>query len=430
MHSPLSALFLSVLTVVAVALPAASGQPTVSIVTVAPTLPVLPGQSVTMTVSTSDSLAMYQWQRNRTDIPGATGASYRIMAAGAADRGSYAAVVTGAGGTVTADMGTLAVMKSDARLVNLSARGMVGTGNDVMIAGFVTQGDGSSTNKSILMRSMGPSLSGMMGGMNSGVLVRPTLTIFDDQSRMMGGNTGWTNAPTPATGGGTSTVQATMQSASMSMMSALGAFVPTTGSVDSALMMTAPSGAYTAIMSGFNHGTGVGLVECYDADSISDHPTNTARLVNMSARANAGAGNSSLIAGFVVAPGPLNYPATLLLRVMGPSLTRLGVTNVLSMPSLTLFDSASKPIASNTGWGNAPTMAAGPGGSSVRAGVDAASAGMMAVVGAYPAAAGSSDSALVATLPPGAYSMVISGPPDGPGQPSSGIVLIEIYEMR
>ncbi len=383
-----------------------------------------------MAVTASGSSLTYQWKLNGADILGATAASYTLMAAGAADRGSYQALVTGSGGTVTTEMGTMSVIASDARLINLSARAMVGTGNDVLIAGFVSQGDTSSTNKNILMRGMGPALAGMMGGMNSGVLSTPVLTLYDGQSKAMGSNMGWMNAPSRATGGEASTVPATMQPAAMTMMNALGAFAPAPGSADSALMMNAPSGVYTAIMSGANSSTGIGLVECYDADNASNNATNTARLINMSARANAGAGNSSLIAGFVIVPGPMGTPATVLLRAMGPSLSHMGVTNFMATPAMTLFDSASKPIASNAGWGNAPTMAAGNSASPVRAGIEPASAGMMAQVGAFPATAGSADSALIATLPPGAYSMVVSDSSNNTGGAMTGVVLVEVYELK
>lgn len=150
----------------------------------------------------------------------------------------------------------------------------------------------------------------------------------------------------------------------------------------------------------------------------------------MSARANVGAGNDALIAGFVIVPGASGLPATVLIRAMGPGLAPAGVTGFLAAPSLTLFDGDSKPIATNSGWGNAPSMAAGNGASPVHAGIVPALPGMMAQVGAFPAAAGSADCALVAALPPGKYSVVISGLPDSAGQPMHGIALAEIYEMR
>lgn len=175
------------LALLAVAPRVALGQPAVSVVAAAPSAPVASGQSVTMSVSATGSSMTYQWKLDGANIPGAIGASYVLPMVGAADRGSYQVVVTGAGGATTVDMGSLAVMSSDARLMNLSGRAMVGSGSDVMIAGFVSRGDASSTNKNILFRGMGPAL-GWMGMSRGSVLANPVLTIYDGQSSPMGGN--------------------------------------------------------------------------------------------------------------------------------------------------------------------------------------------------------------------------------------------------
>ncbi|MDO8540183.1 MAG: hypothetical protein Q7S40_07030 [Opitutaceae bacterium] len=349
--------------------------------------------------------------------------------AGAADRGTYQVAVTGAGGTVTVDMGSMAVMSGDARLLNLSGRAMVGTGSDVMIAGFVTRGDAGSTSKNILFRGMGPALAGM-GGMSGGVLSNPVLTIYDGQSSPMGSNMGWANAPVRTTGGGASRVQFNMQSATQAMMNSVGAFTTGMGSADSALTMNGPHGAYTAMMSGTNNSTGIGLVECYDADATLGNGANNARLVNMSVRANVGAGTSSLIAGFVMVGGPSGSPGTVLLRAMGPGLAAMGVTGAMPGPTMMLYDGNSRPIASNSGWSNGPMMAGGAAASTIRVGMVPAMMDVMAGVGAFPPAAGSADCAMVATLPPGAYTVVVSGLPDNSGRPMTGVVLCEVYEMR
>lgn len=421
---------LSVLAILSAAPFTAFGQPIVSLVAVAPNSPVAPGQSVTMAISASGSPVSYQWRLDGANIPGATGSSFALPYAGAGDRGSYQVVVTGSGGSVTVDMGSMAVMPSDVRLINLSGRAMVGTGSDVMIAGFVSQGDANSTNKNILLRGMGPALGGMMGGMSSGVLANPVLTVFDGQGSPMAGNMGWTNGTAPATGSGASRVQANMQAATLTMMNAVGAFAPGMSSADSALTMSAPHGAYTAVMSGTNNSSGIGLVECYDADAALGNGGNSARLVNMSARSNVGAGANALIAGFVMTAGPSGTPGTVLLRAMGPALAAMGVSGAMPGPTMTLYDGNSKPIASNSGWNNGPLMAAGTGASTIRAGMVPASMVVMARVGAFPPASGSADSAMVATLPAGAYTVIVSGLPDNAGRPTTGVVLCEVYEVR
>lgn len=409
---------------------AALSQPVVSVVTPMPVSPVLPGQTVTMGVASAGSTVSYQWKLNGMNIPGATGSSYTLMAAGAADHGVYQVIVSGGGGATSVDMGSMAVASSDARLVNLSGRAMVGAGADAMIAGFVSRGEDGSTNKNVLMRGMGPALSGMGGMQQSGVLSNPIMTIFDGQSKAMASNMGWMNAPSRFTGTGSSTVVATMRSATSAMMNAVGAFAPMAGSSDAAIMMNAPFGAYTAVMTPNGSTNGVALFECYDADDAVGDRTNTARFANISIRANVGTGTSSLIVGFVIAAGPSQAPATVLIRAMGPALANMNVSSALPNPTMTLFDPNMNPIATNVGWENVPTIATGVGASRMRAGIVAASAAMMSRVGAFPPAAGSADCALVATLPAGAYTVVVAGLPDNAGRPMTGIALCEVYELR
>jgi hypothetical protein len=154
------------------------------------------------------------------------------------------------------------------------------------------------------------------------------------------------------------------------------------------------------------------MAEIYDADTSAS----TARLVNVSARAFVGTGGNVLIAGFVVVG---TAPETVLLRGVGPALAGFGVAGVLANPRLTIYDSASSPIATDIGWGNAAT----PGSSTVSASIGPVTAAIMGGAGAFALPAGSADCAMVATLQPGAYTVEISGLND-----STGISLIEVYE--
>ncbi len=408
----------------------ALAQPRVTIATPMPASPVTPGQAVTLAVMTSDSPASYQWKRDGGMIPGVTGPSYTMSMVGSEDRGTYQVIVTGSGGATVVELGSMTVTMSDARLINLSARAMVGMGSDVMIAGFVSQGDANSANKNILMRGMGPALTGMGGMQSTGILANPNLAIYDGQSHLMASNMGWMNGVVRATGSGSSSMPVVVQPATSTMMNAVGAFAPGMGSSDSALMMSAPFGAYTAVVSGANNTSGIALAECYDADMASGNSANSARLANMSARANVGGGANGLIAGFVISAGPSGAPCTVVLRAMGPALTAMGVSGVMTNPSMTLYDANSKPIASNSGWTNPPIMATGTGASAMRTGIEPATLDMMSRVGAFPPASGSADCAMVATLPPGAYSLAVAGLPDASGKPTSGVALVEIYELR
>ncbi len=405
-------------------------QPSVAVVTAAPAGMMQLGNSVSMGVSATGSQLSYQWKLNGTNIPGATSATYSLKMVGAADRGTYQVMVTGSGGTVTVEMGTMAVSQSDAKLASLSGRANVGIGGNVMIIGFISKGDGTSTNKNIMLRGMGPALSSMGGMMMSGLLANPVLTVYDSQRMPMASDMGWMNSPTRATGSGASTVQPNTRPATMDMMKALGAYPPSNGSSDSALLMTPPLGLCTAILSGVNDGTGVGLVECYDADAVTNNAANTARLIALSARSYVGTGDNALIAGFVIAAGPSGLPHTVLLRAMGPGLTPLGVSGVLASPTMTLYDNNSKPIASNIGWGNAPVMAVGNGSSPVMASIEQATMGVMNGAGMSPFDVGSADCAMVAILPPGLYSVVVSGLPDSTHPQTTGVCIVEVYELR
>jgi hypothetical protein len=129
-----------------------------------------------------------------------------------------------------------------ARLANVSARSAVGTGGDILIAGFVV----NENPAVILVRGVGPGLAPFNV---SGAMVDPQLRIFRD-TELVAENNDW--------GGATN-------SASLaSTAQAVGAFALPNGSKDAALLITLQPGTYTAQVSGVNGTTGVGLVEVYE----------------------------------------------------------------------------------------------------------------------------------------------------------------------
>ena len=127
---------------------------------------------------------------------------------------------------------------STPRLVNVSARSRVGTGDEILIAGFVVTG---ATPLRVLVRAAGPTLSGFGVG---GALQDPKLELFRGSTRI-GENDNWEPA------------------ASATFVN-VGAFPFGTGSRDAALVVTLGPGAYTAQVSGVNATTGVALVEVYE----------------------------------------------------------------------------------------------------------------------------------------------------------------------
>jgi hypothetical protein len=284
-------------------------------------------------------------------------------------------------GLTFAPIGSGQVGAGSASLVNLSTRAQVGTGANILIPGFEIGGTGTET---LLIRADGPALSqfGVQG-----VLAQPSLTVFDSTGTPVASNAGWGTNPNPSL----------VSNAAISA----GAFPLEAGSADCALVVSLPNGSYTAEVSGVGGTTGVALAEIYEISSIGTN------LINISTRAQVGTGANVVITGFVVAGSGTE---SLLLRGDGPSLTQFGVPGALAATSLTVFDSSGTAIDSNTGWGTnaSPSLIS-----------NAASS-----VGAFPFASGSADSAEIANLTPGAYTVQISGV-----GAATGVVLAEAYEI-
>lgn len=137
---------------------------------------------------------------------------------------------------------------------NLSTRGRVGTGDDVLIGGIIVNG---TSVKRVVVRAIGPSLTGR--GV-SGALSDPTLTLFDSQGHPIATNDDWQS------GGQAGELRAS-------------GLAPT-DSKESALVASLPPGAYTAVVSGSGGATGVALVEAYDLDSGAAAANGTLRQID------------------------------------------------------------------------------------------------------------------------------------------------------
>ncbi len=171
---------------------------------------------------------------------------------------AYTAQVSGTGNTTgialaelyDADRGP-----SAARLSNISARALAGPGAQALVAGFTISGTSSET---VLIRGVGPGLSQF--GL-TGVLARPTLTLYDCFGNAIALNTGWDTGGVEA---GDSAISAQVQSVTGALTNRISPFALATGSADCALVATLPPGNYTAQVSGVDGTTGVALVEIYD----------------------------------------------------------------------------------------------------------------------------------------------------------------------
>ncbi len=163
--------------------------------------------------------------------------------------GNYTATLTGATAPNRSEVFRLAPLEiyeddtPSSRLVNLSSRASVGTGDNVAIPGFVIAGP---TPKKFLIRAVGPGLAAF--GV-AGTLAHPTLTLLNALGQLVAANDDWET------------------SANLSELRAattLLAFPLANGSRDAALLVTLNPGSYTAQVTGTNHTAGVALVEIYE----------------------------------------------------------------------------------------------------------------------------------------------------------------------
>lgn len=325
----------------------------------------------------------YQWQRDGGDIPGATQATLFLDGVQSGDAGSYTAVVTNPGGTATSQAAQLNVVTSGTvRVVNLSTRARVGTGDDVLIPGFVITGTGS---KNLLVRAVGPKLASDPFNV-TGVLADPQMSLKSGAATVLD-NDDW----------GLFADQAALAQAT----AATGAF-PLDGSTKDAAMVTSLSAAsYTVVTSGVAGTAGVSLVELYDLDGAGS----SSRLVNISARARVGTGDDILIPGFVIQG---NVAMTLLIRAVGPTLGDVAkLSGFLEDPVMAVFR-GSNAIALNDDWQQAPNQAA--------------LTAVTEATGAFPLTRGKADAAFLIALQPGVYTVQVSGK-----NQTTGIALVELY---
>lgn len=338
------------------------------------------GSRATLVTTTAGANLTYQWKKNGGVIAGATSSTYVVASASAADMGFYSVEVSGPGGSIVSPVAILTVATGTAsRLSNISTRGLVPTDSDITV-GFVIRGGGS---KSLLVRAVGPTLEGF--GV-IGALADPRLELFPAGANSSTiSNDNW--------GGGAALANAFADA---------GAFALPTPSKDAALVIGMPAAAFSAqVTSSLVGGFGLALAEIYDRDA----PGAASRLVNVSTRGFVGAGAEALAPGFVIDG---TAPKRLLIRAVGPGLTPFGVTGALADPQLGVIPAGqSFTVASNDNWDGT-----------------AATAAMIAQAGAFPLTPGSKDAVIVVRLPPGGYTVTVSGINN-----TTGIALVEIYDL-
>jgi len=158
------------------------------------------------------------------------------------DPGAYTAIVRNANNSLGVGLVEVYDLNTDAlsKLANISTRAFVGTGDSIMIAGFII--GSHSGNVRIAVRGIGPSLAGL--GVPE-VLANPTLELRDNNGALLMGNNDWQD-----------------DSAQAAELTAAG--LAPTNQLESGIVLIVPPGAYTVLLKGLNDATGNGLVEVYD----------------------------------------------------------------------------------------------------------------------------------------------------------------------
>jgi hypothetical protein len=259
--------------------------------------------------------------------------------------------------------------------LNLSSRLRVETGDKAMIGGFIITGN---VSKPVVLRGMGPSLSSA-GMPPTGLLQDPVLELHAPDGSLMTSNDNWKDSPQRAQIEGTT-------------------FQPGDDR-ESVIVATLPPAAYTAVLTGSGHTTGVGLVEIYDKDASVNSV-----LANISTRGFVQTGNDVLIGGFMLGGDP--SPSRIAIRGIGPSLVQFGLAEVLVDPVLALHNQNGSVMLSNDNWTDDPLGAA------------ELTANGLALENAQ-------ESGIFATLPPGQFTVILSGKNGG-----IGIGLLEIYNLK
>lgn len=256
--------------------------------------------------------------------------------------------------------------------LNLSTRLRVQKGDRVGIGGFIVMG---TSSKQVIVRAIGPSL--VASGIPDG-LPDPVLELHGPDGFVTITNDNWKD-----------TQQAEIEASG----------IAPSDDLESAIVVTLSPGAYTSIVRDKNNRSGMALVEVYDLDEGAH-----SKLANMATRAFVSTGENIVISGFLLRQDYLTDH--IVIRGIGPSLAPevFPITAVLADPRLELRDPNGEVLFANNNWPDDPWQAA-----------------ELRVMGLAPV--NHLESAISVTLPPGVYTVLLSGMNNG-----TGIGLIEVYE--
>jgi hypothetical protein len=240
------------------------------------------------------------------------------------------------------------------QLLNISTRMRVGTGDNVLIGGFIITG---TAPKKVIIRALGPSLAQF--GV-PGLLEDPTLELHAGDGRVVF-NDNWRD---------------TQQD------EIIASTIPPSNAAESAIVATLPPGGHTAIVRGKGGATGVALIEVYDLDRAAP-----SKLANISTRGFVETGDNVMIGGFIVGG---SQAIDVVVRAVGPSLP---VSGSLQDPTLEVVDGNGYRI-SNDDWRT--TNESG-------------------IIATTVAPVNEKEAVVLTTLLPGAYTAIIRGKDGGTG---------------
>ena len=233
-------------------------------------------------------------------------------------------------------------------LANISTRLLVGTGDNVLIGGFIVSG---TQPKKVLIRAIGPSLP--LGG----VLANPTLELYQGTT-LLESNDNWMDSANK---------QAIIDSGAAPL-----------NNLESAIVRSVAPGNYTAIERGVNNGTGIGVVEAYDLDTSAN-----SKLANISTRGLVQTGDNVLFAGTIVVG---QASQKVIIRALGPS---TGVPGAMADPTLELHDGSGTLLETNDNWVDSPNK--------------------QAIIDSTIPPPNNAESAIVRILTPGNYTAIVRG---------------------
>jgi hypothetical protein len=391
--------------------PAITTQPTSQTVTA--------GAAVTFTVAASGNpTPTYQWRKGGAALAGKTSATLTLSAVTSADAGSYDCVATNSAGSATSNVATLTVNAATSAPVFTSQPASQAT----TVGGSVTFTVAATGNPT-------PTLQWRFGGAALAGQTGSSLTIANVQA----GNAGTYDCVATNSAGSATSSAATLtvsvpaaptivtQPTAMTSVTGSGAYfsvaaegtglsyqwfkngIAIAGATRSSFAITAvqvsDAGSYTVVVTNAS-----GQSTTSESVALAVAAAGSVRLVNMSTRAGVGSVTGTLIPGLVIEG---NVSLTLVVRAVGPSLSRFGVANPLADPVLTIYR-GTQVVASNDDWGQAPDVAA----------LTAA----FTQVSAFSLTAGSKDAAVLISLPPGSYTVQVSGKSGATGES-----LAEVY---